>query len=433
MLLMALLFGGCGSGADTGEGRSAAGQAHSAGTAASAAGGLPAEPEGARLQVVATIFPQYDIARQIAGPDADVSMLLKPGEEVHSYEPTPQDIRRIQSSGLFLYTGGENDVWVENILESIGPGPRAVRLLDLVDTYAEEQLEGMMPERGGGSHGHEEDGGAEESVQASAEEDEEANHGREEDGSTEEEHAWEQGADPGHAQEDGSAGRAHVHVREEEPDEHVWTSPENCCILIGKITDIFCALDPAHAGGYRARGEAYRAEFERLDADYREMVGAAAARTIIFGDRFPFRYLAEEFGLTCYAAFSGCSSESEPSAATVAFLIDKTVEERAPVVFQIEFSNGNIARAIAEAADARLRKQARAAAAGREVSGGSAAQSAARGGKAAGEAGEAPAGIRVLQLHSCHNVTRDEFAAGETCLSLMGKNLEALRAALGAP
>ena len=104
-----------------------------------------------RLQVVATIFPQYDFARQIAGDKADVYMLLKPGEEIHSYEPTPQDIKMIQNSCLFIYTGGENDVWVENILASLGEedrGPHAVRLLDLVETYEEESLEGMMPEKG---------------------------------------------------------------------------------------------------------------------------------------------------------------------------------------------------------------------------------------------------------------------------------------------
>ena len=272
-------------------------------------------------------------------------MLLKPGEEVHSYEPTPRDIRMIQSCDLFIYTGGENDVWIENILE--GMDVNAVRLLDLVETFEEEHLEGMMPEKGEHSHGEEE-------------------HGEEE----EEE-------------------------KEEEPDEHVWTSPENCAIMIGSLTEEFCRLDPAHEKEYRKNGEAYREKFTSLDKEYREMVSASSSRTIIFGDRFPFRYLAEAYGLTCFAAFPGCSSESEPSAATIAFLIEKAASEKVPVIFKIEFSNGNIAQAICEAAQKRT--------------------------------GEP---MRVLQLHSCHNLTRDEFAAGETCLSLMTKNLEALRAAL---
>lgn len=364
--------------------------------------------DSGRLQVVATIFPQYDFARQIAGGEADVHMLLKPGEEVHSYEPTPQDIRLIQNSDLFLYTGGENDVWVENILDSVGrdvrpaEGPRTVRLLDLVETYGEEQLEGMMPEKGGRSHGREE-GSGEESPAC----------GEDSDG------------------QDHDLEEEHDHDHGEEPDEHVWTSPENCAVIIEKLTEEFCALDPAHADTYRKNGDAYRGEFETLDAEYREMISASVRKTIVFGDRFPFRYLAEEFGLTCYAAFSGCSAESEPSAATVAFLIDRTVEEGVPVVFRIEFSNGNIARAIAEAAQAKQQKNLKQ---GLLPPAGIPSGAAARPGNAKDggytqKIEESPQ-VRVLLLHSCHNVTRDEFAAGESCLSLMRQNLQALRTAL---
>ena len=146
------------------------------------------------------------------------------------------------------------------------------------------------------------------------------------------------------------------------------------------------------------------------------MAAKAGRKTILFGDRFPFRYLAEELGLTCYAAFSGCSAESEPSAATIAFLIDKAAEEQLPVVFQIEFSNGNIARAISEAAQVKIKRNAAKRAEG-----------------AGGTAGTEIPRIQVLQLHSCHNVTGNEFNSGETCLSLMTKNLQALRTALGVP
>ena len=359
-------------------------------------------PSPDRLQVVTTIFPPYDFAGHIAGDCADVHMLLKPGEEVHSYEPTPQDIRMIQNCDLFIYTGGENDVWVENILSSVGSqtessnhaemtententdeteigkgGPRAVRLLDLVDTYAEEELEGMMPEKGGHEHEH------------------------------------------GHHEEsEESSDHEHGHDHDEEPDEHVWTSPENCVILIDKLTEELCGLDSEHAAEYRANGSAYRAEFEDLDAQYQQMAETASRKTILFGDRFPFRYLAEELGLTCYAAFSGCSAESEPSAATIAFLIDKAAQERLPVVFRIEFSNGNIASAISEAAQIRVQKNM--ALSGSDL-------------EAGNDSGDADKGVfrmQVLQLHSCHNLTRNEFESGETCLSLMQKNLEALRTAL---
>ena len=365
----------------------------------------PVAEENSRLQVVTTIFPQYDFARHIAGDRADVTMLLKPGEEVHSYEPTPQDIKKIQNCDLFIYVGGENDVWVENILDSVKgdqEGPQTVRLLALVETYSEEHLEGMMEEKG---HDHD--------------------HEHEPEGTAEEDHDHDHKADASDQNTKGTDTHStHVHSHEEEPDEHVWTSPQNCVILIEKLTEEFCAADPVNAEYYRKNGDAYRKEFEELDARYRDMAASAPRKTILFGDRFPFRYLAEELGLTCYAAFPGCSSESEPSAATIAFLIDKAAEEKLPVIFQIEFSNGNIARAISEAAE--LKMKINAAKQAEESSGGEN-----NSGLSAAEAGGMK--IQVLQLHSCHNITADEFKSGQTCLSLMTKNLEALRTALGAP
>ena len=394
LLLPILLFSGCSGQESTGAGNqgTSARPVGSAG-AARAEENRTGEQPGNRMQIVATIFPQYDFARQIVGDYADVYMLLKPGEEIHSYEPTPQDIKMIQNSDLFIYTGGENDVWVENILSSLGDeGPRSVRLLDLVETSAEVHLEGMMEEKGD----HDHDGEA----------------------------------------DDHAEDHSHNHF-EEEPDEHVWTSPENCVILIEKLTDIICGTDPSHEEAYRRNGDAYRSAFEQLDREYRQMADSAARRTILFGDRFPFLYLARELDLTCYAAFSGCSAESEPSAATIAFLIDKAVEEKLPVVFKIEFSNGNIASAVSEAAQKKLRKEEKtsgkipdqgdtALAAAEEKNPQDSLQNSLQNSLQTG----GQTGVRVLQLHSCHNVTRNEMASGETCLSLMKKNLEALREAL---
>lgn len=394
LLLPILLFSGCSGQESTGAGNqgTSARPVGSAG-AARAEENRTGEQPGNRMQIVATIFPQYDFARQIVGDYADVYMLLKPGEEIHSYEPTPQDIKMIQNSDLFIYTGGENDVWVENILSSLGDeGPRSVRLLDLVETSAEVHLEGMMEEKGD----HDHDGEADD-----------------------------------HAEDHG-----HNHF-EEEPDEHVWTSPENCVILIEKLTDIICGTDPSHEEAYRRNGDTYRSAFEQLDREYRQMADSAARRTILFGDRFPFLYLARELDLTCYAAFSGCSAESEPSAATIAFLIDKAVEEKLPVVFKIEFSNGNIASAVSEAAQKKLRKEEKTS--GKIPDQGDTAPAAAEEKNPQGSLQNSlqnspqnggQTGVRVLQLHSCHNVTRNEMASGETCLSLMKKNLEALREAL---
>ena len=318
------------------------------------------EPADGKLKVVTTIFPPYDFVRAIAGGEETVSvrMLLSPGEEVHSYEPTPLDIKEIQSCDLFIYVGGENDVWVERILANMGDQqPRSLRLTDLTDTVEEEAVEGMMEERGSGhEHGHAED----------------------------EEH--------GHDEETGE----HVHSGDsskeehEEADEHVWTSPVKAAEITQAIAQEMAELDPDNAQRYLAGGKAYEEQILELDRQFREIAESAQRRILIFGDRFPIRYFAEEYGLEYYAAFAGCSSESEPSASTLAFLIDKVKEEEIPVVFSIEFSNGNIARAICESTGAQQRT-----------------------------------------FHSCHNVTKQQMESGATYVSLMRGNLDAIREALG--
>ena len=317
----------------------------------------PSEQDDGRLRIVATIFPPYDFARAIAGDEtkADITMLLSPGEEVHSYEPTPMDIKRIQNCDLFLYVGGENDVWVERILENMGDKkPQTLRLVDLTDTVTEEVVEGMMEERG--EHDHETAG-------TEPDDHSHASHTHSGD-SSEEEH--------------------------EEADEHVWTSPVKAAEITEAIAAKMAEIDPDNAESYRANSAAYVDEILKIDAAFREIADNAERRTIVFGDRFPLRYFAEEYGLEYYAAFPGCSSESEPSASTLAFLIDKVREEQIPAVFSIELSNGNIARAICESTGAVRRT-----------------------------------------FHSCHNVTKDEMESGATYVSLMAGNLEPVREALG--
>ena len=308
----------------------------------------PSEQDDGRIRIVTTIFPPYDFARAIAGDEtkADITMLLSPGEEVHSYEPTPMDIKKIQNSNLFIYVGGENDVWVERILENMGDKrPQTLRLVDLTDTVAEEVVEGMMEERG-----HEHD------------------------------HAH-----SSHTHSGDSSEEEH-----EEADEHVWTSPVKAAEITEAIAAKMTEIDPDNAESYKANASAYVEEILKVDAAYREIVDNAERRTIVFGDRFPLRYFAEEYGLEYFAAFPGCSSEAEPSASTLAFLIDKVREERIPVVFSIEFSNGNIARAICESSGAVRRT-----------------------------------------FNSCHNVTREQMENGETYVSLMTENLGTVREALG--
>ena len=323
--------------------------------------GRTEEPEDGRMKVVTTIFPPYDFARAVSGGLADVTMLLSPGEEVHSYEPTPLDIKRIQGSDLFIYVGGENDVWVDRILDNMGEErPRTLRMVELTDTVAEEIVEGMMEERGEHEHSgeHEDHGELAESEEAVYEE---------------------------HIHSGDSSEEEH-----EEADEHVWTSPVKAAEITEAIAEKMAEIDPDNAESYRANARDYIAQILEIDAQFREITKNAARRTIVFGDRFPIRYFAEEYGLEYFAAFPGCSSETEPSASTMAFLIDKVRQEKIPVVFSIELSNGNISRAICESSEAVPRT-----------------------------------------YNSCHNVTRDQMESGATYVSLMTENLDVIREALG--
>lgn len=308
--------------------------------------------ENEKISVVATIFPQYDFVRQIAGNDVKLKMLLKPGEETHSYEPTPQDIIAIQNSDLFIYVGGENDAWVEDILESMPDnGRKTLRLVDCVDTVEEEHVEGMKEERG---HDHDEDDADHDEDEADHEE---------------------------HGQEDTHS----VH----EIDEHVWTSPLNAIKIVEQIKEELCEIDPENASDYEENAEAYVEQLKELDQEFQDVVDHSKRKLMIFGDRFPFRYFAEAYGLDYYAAFSGCASDTEPSAATMAFLINKVRDENIKTVLKMELSNENIAKAIAEATNA-----------------------------------------DVKEFYSCHNLTAEQFADGETYLSLMEKNVETLREVL---
>lgn len=307
--------------------------------------------ENEKISVVATIFPQYDFVRQIAGENVELKMLLKPGEETHSYEPTPQDIIAIQNSDLFIYVGGENDTWVEDILESMPDnGRKTLKLVDCVDTVEEEHVEGMKEERG---HDHDDHDDHDE---------DEADHEE-------------------HGQEDTHS----VH----EIDEHVWTSPVNAVKIVEQIKEELCELDPENASVYEENAEAYVAQLNELDQEFQDVVDHSKRKLMIFGDRFPFRYFAEAYGLDYYAAFSGCASDTEPSAATMAFLINKVQDENIKTVLKMELSNENIAKAIAEATNA-----------------------------------------DVKEFYSCHNLTAEQFADGETYLSLMEKNVETLREVL---
>ncbi len=293
-----------------------------------------AEAKGG-ISIVSTVFPSYDFARQItAGTDADVTLLLQPGEEVHSFDPTSQDIIRVQNADLFLYVGGENDTWVEGVLSGLDKSVNTFRMMDAVTLYEEELVAGMQPEK-----------------------------------------------------EAASADAAAI--EEQEWDEHVWTAPVNAIAIVKAMTARLIVIDPDNATTYQANADAYVVQLEALDQSFWDVVNTASRKTVVFADRFPVRYFVEEFGLSYHAAFPGCSAETEPSAATVAALIDHVRAESIPVVFYIEMSNQQMANTVAEATDA-----------------------------------------ATMLFHTCHNVTKAEFESGATYLSLMQNNVLTLLVAL---
>lgn len=236
------------------------------------------------LSIVCTIFPAYDFARQLAGDTAQVTLLLPPGGDCHSYEPSPRDIIRIQEADLFLYGGGESDHWVEEILSSMGDdAPRAFRLTDCVTLLAEETTESME-----------------------------------------------------------------AHHEEAEMDEHVWTSPKNAMRIVEDLSAALCEIAPENADAYGAALAGYLGELEALDAAFEETVAQGKRDLIVFGDRFPFRYFAHDYHLRYDAAFPGCSEDSEPSVRTVISLVETVRAEQVPVIFYIEFSSRKTADILAE-------------------------------------------------------------------------------------
>ena len=355
MLISALLLSGCGGQNKISGSKSAQG---------------PAEDTG-KISIVTTIFPPYDFVREIAGDHVELKMLLKPGEESHSYEPTPQDMIAIQKSDVFIYTGGENDVWVEEVLSSMPDSDRlTLKLVDCVDTVEEEHVEGMKESPG---HTHADHAGEEHTVEEHTDE-----------GHTDEEHADEE-----HGHEDHAGESELEALSVHEIDEHVWTSPVNAALIVEQIKEVLVEADPSNRASYEKNAAAYEEALSELDQEFRNVTEHAERSMLIFGDRFPFRYFADEYGLDYYAAFPGCAGDTEPSAATMAFLIDKVKEEKVSAVLKMELSNDDIANAIAEAT-----------------------------------------GTEVKVFYSCHNLSAEDFESGETYLSMMQKNVETLKEVL---
>ena len=245
-------------------------------------------------QIISSSFIGYDFARAVTGNDKNVRMLLNPGVDMHNYEPTPQDIIDIQQAKLFIYIGGESEEWVERLLKDNEiSADRTLRLMDFVELKKEEIKEGM---------------------EESAEEDE-----------------------------------------EEEYDEHIWTSPKNAIRLVNAIRDKLTSINYMDAEAMNQMAASYTGHLEDLDSRFTSLAANAKNKTLIFADRFPFRYFVDEYGLDYYAAFPGCSEQTEASPRTISYLMMKAKETGAKVIFKTEMSNGNFANMVAEATGAQVR------------------------------------------------------------------------------
>lgn len=298
------------------------------------------------LHIVTTIFPEYDWVREVLGDQADqaeITFLLDNGVDMHSYQPSAEDIMNISTCDLFIYAGGESDAWAADAVKNAANKNRQViNLMDILGENAKEEeiVEGMQAE-----HDHE--------------------------------------------HEDEDEGE---HEEEPEYDEHVWLSLKNAQIFVSAIADSLSNIDPTHADTYAANASAYNGKLAQLDTDYQAAVDAAPIHTVLFADRFPFRYLVDDYGLSYYAAFSGCSADTEASFDTIIFLANKVNELGLHSILTIENSNDKIANTIIQNTQSRDQQ--------------------------------------IRMLNSMQTVTSQDIASGTTYFSVMEENLHVLSAAL---
>ncbi|MCR4648921.1 MAG: metal ABC transporter substrate-binding protein [Lachnospiraceae bacterium] len=345
--------------------------------------GNSASGSGDKIKIVTTIFPEYDWTREILGDkisNADMTLLLDNGVDLHNYTPTFSDMAKISECDLFIYVGGESDEWVDDVLKtSENKDMIVINLLEaLGDSVKEEEIvEGM-------EHEHEHEEGEEHDHEDGDEEHEDGEEHDHEDGDEDHEDGEE------HEHEEGEE---HDHEHEEhESDEHVWLSLKNASVLCDEIANALETIDPENKDTYAANAEAYKAKLSDLDAQYKDAVDTASCKTLLFGDRFPFRYMVDDYGLDYYAAFAGCSTEVEASFNTVIFLAEKADELNLKSVMTIEGTEHKIAETVRDNTEAKDQQ--------------------------------------ILTLDSMQTTTSADIAAGKTYLSIMTSNLEVLKEAL---
>lgn len=321
-----------------------------------------------KLTIMTTLFPYYDFARAVVGDvnDIHVELLLAPGQDAHSFEPTPDDIIKIDDADLFIYNGGSIENWVEKVVDSLGNKSQIqMRMMEHL-----EEMGFVKEEEHGGNYSESDldNKSAHEDQIFAVEEHEHEEH----------EHI--------HEDKEMQEGNEHNH---EGVDEHIWTSPVYSMILVQDICNKLCEMIPEDKEIFQKNAGNYINQLKTIDRQFREIVEKSEHKEIIFADKFPLRYFADAYGLKYYAAFPGCSGDTEPSAKTVAFLIDKVKDKDVNGVFYLELSSQAMADVICDDTN-----------------------------------------VKKYQFNSCHNITQKQFDSGVTYLDLMRENVKALKAVL---
>lgn len=333
-----------------------------------------------RLKIVTSLFPYYDMARAVIGDvkGIDLKMIVTPGQDSHSFEPTPSDVIQMENADVLIYNGGSLETWIDTLLDSLNNKNQIqMKMMDYVDVLNEEIVEGMdtrFEEHDHEEHSHKED-----------------NHNKE--NHKEDSHSEENHKEDNHSEDSSNDSEFHNEDSEEEheeTDEHIWTSPVNEIIMTEKICETLSKALPEEKENFQKNAESYISQLKELDNEFKTIVGNAKTNEIIFADKFPLQYFAKEYGLEYYAAFPGCGSDMEPSAKTIAFLVDKIKEDNIKAVFYLELSSHIVADAI-----------------------------------------ETDTGAKPLQFNSCHNITQKQFDSGVTYVDLMKENVNNLKIALG--
>ena len=367
VLMSAFLVAGCTSTKGTGSVSSDSTSANSESSSSDKGSSAKIDSDKKKLSVVCTIFPEYDWVKEIIAGKEDkdeVTMLLDKGTDLHSYQPTADDIAKISACDLFIYVGGESDGWVDDALkESSNPNMQVINLMEVMgDSAKEEEVkEGMQAEE---EHDHDHDG---EAAEHDHDHDKEANHD--------------------HDHDHDNTDEAEI-----EYDEHVWLSLRNTKKLVAEIEKAVEKIDAENKQVYEENTSKYLSKLDELDKEYEKAVAEAKRKTVLFGDRFPFRYMVDDYGLDYYAAFVGCSAETEASFNTVVFLANKVDELNLPVVLTIEKSDQKIAKTIIENTKEKNQK--------------------------------------IEVMNSLQSVTGDEAKNGTSYYSVMKDNLEVLKKAL---